>query len=267
MYRNSKVNMSCISEKDCRKTWIRLVGNILKCLSVFSFFCLPLLFPSCSKENLCLFDTLAVTKIGFYSFKNGEFPKTAVDTFSATGISPDGLIRVIANARNLNSASLPLSNISDTTDYIFSFNSMQMIIDTVPDTSYTSITVQDTLRFVYSRELLLISPLRGSGYNYMPEKVISTNNLVDSARIVPQVLKMIIDNVPDTSYTFIPVQDTLRFVYSRELLLISPLCGFGYNYILEKVISTNNMIDSARIVVPEVFIKSQENADNVQIYF
>lgn len=61
-----------------------------------------------------------------------------------------------------------------------------------------------------------------------------------------------------------PLNDTL-FIYSeRELLLLSPECGFVTNYTIDSIIHTNHYIDSLKIINKNI---STEKDGSVQIYF
>jgi len=203
LLKNNKGNLVNMSGEGNLRHLFRV---FLKCMFIFLSIGLPLSFPSCSKENLCLFDTIAYMKISFYSLDEdeGEFVETPVDTFSAAGVLPGSLIYFYNAKTRLSDISLPLSNLSDTTRYIFSFNSEQMFIDTLTD---------------------------------------------------------------DTTFTYDPILDTIDFVYLRQLYMITPVCGFGYNYELEEVFSTDNFVDSTRINYPQVLLKSQGDAENIQLFY
>ncbi len=60
------------------------------------------------------------------------------------------------------------------------------------------------------------------------------------------------------------LQDTMMFIYERELNYVSGDCGFTYNLMLDTVITTLNMIDSVVIEYPSV--KYNENLENVKIF-
>lgn len=61
------------------------------------------------------------------------------------------------------------------------------------------------------------------------------------------------------------VFDTLTFHYTYTTHFIDNACGYTYYYNLTKVTTTNNMLDSAAIVTPEVTDAS--SATNVHFYF
>ncbi|MCG8582201.1 MAG: DUF6452 family protein [Bacteroidales bacterium] len=94
--------------------------------------------------------------------------------------------------------------------------------------------------------------------------------LYDSTR-VSEPLYMPTDLHRDTS-TFVlrektiasDIQDTLVFIYERQLNYVSGDCGFSYNLELDTVISTLNFIDSVVISYPSVLYN--ENLENVKIY-
>ncbi len=60
------------------------------------------------------------------------------------------------------------------------------------------------------------------------------------------------------------INDTLRFVYKKNLEYISGDCGFTYNLELDTVIHTNNLIDS--VVISYSSVIYNENIENVKIY-
>jgi len=60
------------------------------------------------------------------------------------------------------------------------------------------------------------------------------------------------------------INDTLLFIYKKNLEYISGDCGFTYNLELDTVIHTNNLIDSVQIVYSSVVYS--ENIENVKIF-
>ena len=60
------------------------------------------------------------------------------------------------------------------------------------------------------------------------------------------------------------LQDTLLFIYTRELNYVNGECGFTYNLELDTVIHTINIIDSVVISYPSV--KYNETIENVKIF-
>jgi len=60
------------------------------------------------------------------------------------------------------------------------------------------------------------------------------------------------------------VNDTLLFIYSRQLEYVSGDCGFTYNLELDTILHTFHLIDSVRISYSSVIYN--ENIENVKIY-
>lgn len=79
----------------------------------------------------------------------------------------------------------------------------------------------------------------------------------DSSAFIIREEKLIGENI-------IYENDTLLFIYTRDLNYISGDCGFSYNLVLDTVIHTNNLIDSVIISNPSV--SYNENLENVKIY-
>jgi len=57
--------------------------------------------------------------------------------------------------------------------------------------------------------------------------------------------------------------DTIIFLYSRELYLLSMECGFTTYYYIERIDNTSNTIDSVSVVNEKVTTGDDEN---IQIY-
>lgn len=189
--------------------------------------CLSGLIFSCTKENYCASDVVAYLKIGFYTWSEGELVEFTVARFTASGISSDSII--YNNARNKKMIELPLSNLSDTCRFAFTYRFDFTQIDTIW-------IVYDTL------------PLADSIF------VLDT--------IPPQPV-MNIDTTIIRKYQY----DTLDVIYSRKMYLISPLCGFGYDYEITEAYSTHYFIDSIRVVNPYVTIVNTEDEDNIEILY
>jgi hypothetical protein len=60
------------------------------------------------------------------------------------------------------------------------------------------------------------------------------------------------------------LQDTITFVYERQLNYVSGDCGFSYNLELDTVIHTINIIDS--VVISYSSVLYNETLENVKIY-
>lgn len=58
--------------------------------------------------------------------------------------------------------------------------------------------------------------------------------------------------------------DNLSVTYSSYVHLISKECGYSFNHVIEGISSSNNLIDSVRIINPQI---TNENLENIRIYF
>jgi hypothetical protein len=161
--------------------------------------CIPVLDSSCTKEDFCINDVVAYLNIGFYTWQNGERMTKTIKKFTANGISSDSLI--YNSKSNVKTIALPLSNRSDSSKFIFTF-----IVE------------------------------------------IPAENEED----------------PPVNQTF---TDTIDFIYTRHMYLVSPLCGFAFNYNLLNSYSTHNYIDSVLIVNQHVIINPEEKVENIEILF
>lgn len=59
--------------------------------------------------------------------------------------------------------------------------------------------------------------------------------------------------------------DTISFVYERKLKFYSNACGYGYDFLLSRVFSSRNNLDSVTIFTKEVSTKA--GIENVKIFF
>jgi len=98
---------------------------------------------------------------------------------------------------------------------------------------------------------LLLDSVRASKL-YMP-----TDLNRDSTEFVIREEKLVLGEVKG-------INDTLLFIYQRNLEYVSGDCGFTYNIELDTVIYTNNLIDSVVVIYPSV--SYSENIENVKIY-
>ena len=196
---------------------------LLSCLSGFIF--------SCSKENYCASDVVAYLKLGFYTWSEGRHEAFTVSKLSVRGISSDNLI--YNNVSNKKTIELPLSNLSDTSRFVFTYMFDYILIDTT---------------WIISDSLPRADTLPPADTLYVTDT------------IPPQPV-VNIDTI--TKY----LVDTLDIIYSRQMHLISPLCGFGYDYEIIKAFSTHHYIDSIRLVNPSVTIIDKENEDNIEILY
>lgn len=58
--------------------------------------------------------------------------------------------------------------------------------------------------------------------------------------------------------------DILSVTYSSYVHLISKECGYSFNHIIESISTSNNLIDSVRVINPQI---TNENLENIRIYF
>jgi hypothetical protein len=79
------------------------------------------------------------------------------------------------------------------------------------------------------------------------------SNLADSCTFI-FTYTLVLDTIT-TLYS----EDTLHFYFSRELTYLSPACGFMYNYYLNEIQHTHNLIDSVLIINPYVSTLDEEN--------
>lgn len=68
---------------------------------------------------------------------------------------------------------------------------------------------------------------------------------------------------PDT--TIGTLQDTLTFIYQRQLHFINNSCGYNYYYSLLRVLSTRYLIDSVQLAIPAV--TSDASAEHIKIFY
>ncbi len=78
---------------------------------------------------------------------------------------------------------------------------------------------------------------------------------------------LIFDSVPErvlSTDTFVRYHlyiDTLTFIYSEKLKLISPECGFTYEFRLNQNATTHHAIDSIAIIQPVITGGNEENLE------
>lgn len=58
--------------------------------------------------------------------------------------------------------------------------------------------------------------------------------------------------------------DNLSVTYSSYVHLISKECGYSFNHVIEGISTSNNLIDSVRVINPQI---TNENLENIRIYF
>ena len=127
-------------------------------------FCL--IYFSCESEESCEQSTVTALNAGFYSIQDSLPEAASVDGFTVYGIGrADSLIYDQANS--VSSFDLPLSSSCDTTGFVFTLG-----------------TETDTIRFLYYRELHLLSMECGFATYYYIERIDNTSNVIDSISVV-----------------------------------------------------------------------------------
>ncbi len=144
--------------------------------------CITMLDSSCTKENFCIDDVVAYLNMGFYTWQNGERVTKTIKKFTAYGVSMDSLI--YNSKSNVKTIALPLSNLSDTSKFIFTFI-IEMPAENEEEPPVNQ-TFTDTIDFIYTRHMYLVSPLCGFAFNYNLLNSFSTHNYINSVLIVNQ---------------------------------------------------------------------------------
>ncbi len=127
-------------------------------------FCL--LFFSCESEESCEQSTVSALNAGFYTIVDSLPESTKIDNFTVYGIGrADSLI--YDQASSVGNFILPLSPSCDTTGFVFTLGAET-----------------DTVIFLYSRELHLLSMECGFVTYYYIEKIDNTSNTIDSVIVV-----------------------------------------------------------------------------------
>jgi len=135
-------------------------------ISLLYITCFCLLFFSCESDKSCEQSTASVLNAGFYSIVDSLPEPTSVDNFTVYGIGrADSLI--YDQASSVSSFNLPLSPSCDTTGFVFTMG-----------------TETDTIIFLYSRELHLLSMECGFTTYYYIEGIDNTSNTIDSVSVV-----------------------------------------------------------------------------------
>ena len=127
-------------------------------------FCL--LFFSCESDESCEQSTVSVLNAGFYTVVDSLPISASVGNFTVYGIGrADSLI--YDQASSVGSFGLPLSPSCDTTGFVLTMG-----------------TETDTIIFLYSRELHLLSLECGFTTYYYIERINNTSNTIDSVSVV-----------------------------------------------------------------------------------
>lgn len=61
------------------------------------------------------------------------------------------------------------------------------------------------------------------------------------------------------------LQDTISFIYQRQLHFINNACGYNYYYSLQQVTSTRYLIDSIQLAIPAV--TSDASVEHIKIFY
>jgi hypothetical protein len=67
----------------------------------------------------------------------------------------------------------------------------------------------------------------------------------------------------DTFLFYHSFRDTIHFIYSRKLKLLTPECGFIMEFRIDSVVFTHNGIDSVSVTQPDI---NTSNEENIKIY-
>ena len=149
-------------------TFIKIIFNKMDFRRVgllyITGFCL--LFFSCESEESCEQSIVSALNAGFYSVPDSIPESISVDNFTVYGIGrADSLI--YDQASSVGSFVLPLSPSCDTTGFVFTLG-----------------VVTDTVTFLYSRELHLLSMECGFTTYYYIKMTDNTSNVIDSISVV-----------------------------------------------------------------------------------
>lgn len=127
-------------------------------------FCL--LFFSCESEESCEQSTISALNAGFYSIVDSLPESITIDNFSVFGVGREDSL-LFNQANSVSSFVLPLSPSCDTTKFVLTVG-----------------TETDTITFMYSRELHLLSMECGFTTYFYIEKTENTFNVIDSISVV-----------------------------------------------------------------------------------
>ena len=133
-------------------------------LLYITVFCL--LFFSCESDESCEQATVSLLNAGFYTIVDSIPESTSVDNFTVYGIGgADSLI--YDKVSSVGSFDLSLSPSCDTSGFVLTFGA-----------------ATDTVTFLYSHELQLLSMECGFATYYYIERIINTSNIIDSVSVV-----------------------------------------------------------------------------------
>jgi hypothetical protein len=133
---------------------------------------------ACTEEEYCTLPTNSQVNVGFYKMQGDTLETFSVYSIRARGNNIDSLLNP-GDTSSISKLTLPLSNQSDSCQFIFT---MDRVIDTLDINSrvYQTITLTDTLLFIYTRQLTYLSPACGFIYHYKLLDVNYSNNYIDS---------------------------------------------------------------------------------------
>jgi hypothetical protein len=195
----------------------------------YLIFILAVLFKlySCTPEDYCTETMVSKVNAGFYTVDDEETKKMSFYNFLARGYQLDSILN--SDTTGVTGIILPLSNLTDSCSFIFTYT---LIIDTITtrmvlDTIISLGTVPDSVSIIAKDSLYLLS---------LPDTLTNQTQL--------RTRKL---------------ADTIQFFYTRELIYISPACGFMYNYRINNIVHTHNLIDRILIVNPYISILEEEN--------
>ena len=124
------------------------------------------MFFSCESEKICEVSTVSTLNAGFYSVPDSIPEAISVDNLTVYGIGREDSL-IYDQANSVGSFILPFSQSVDETGFVLSLG-----------------TETDTITFLYSRELHLLSIECGFTTYYYIERIDNTSNVIDSVRVV-----------------------------------------------------------------------------------
>jgi hypothetical protein len=161
-----------------------------------------------------------MVNLKFYALHSGSAADTTVYRLTVTGFPPpDSNEYIHRNKSKVSTFQLPMDHTEDMSTFILTF--------TIPDSIHTTLPVIDT------------------------------TYVNDTMHIDTTTRDTIIVEFP----TF---NDTISFIYRRDLHLIDPECGFGYNFRLNSIIhTTQSIIKFIEIIDSTV---TSEDHENIKLY-
>ncbi len=120
------------------------------------------LYSNCEEDSQCTEEIEITANIGFKTVSQGVRKDTTISNLTVIGMDTP-----YYNNHNLNSISLALCQVSDTSEYKFTVD-----------------TVTDTICFYYNREHYLVSFECGFATRFTLKEIVTQDKLLDSVSIV-----------------------------------------------------------------------------------